>query len=67
VFGIFKECIQSILAKDLVAICKDKASFWRLSLNAHIPAMLKGVMALLWVMRCPKGLIGQNSLNPERE
>jgi len=66
VFRTFKEGIQTILAKDSMAPGMDRYSFWSLSLNAQIPAMRKGVMALLWAMRCPQGLIGQNKLNPER-
>ena len=31
---------------------------WSLSSQLLILAMRKGVMAMLWIMRCPKGLMG---------
>ncbi len=44
----------------------NTSTFWSLSLHACLPVMRKVVRALLWVMRCPKGLIGQSKINPER-
>jgi len=34
----------------------NTSTFWSLSLHACLLVMRKVVMALLWVMRCPKGL-----------
>ena len=42
----------------------EMGTFWNLSSQVHILAMCERVM--LWLMRCPQGLIGQNELNPER-
>jgi len=31
-------------------------TFWRLSCHVRVPVMRREVMAILWLMRCPKGL-----------
>jgi len=32
------------------------STFWSLRSQAYILAMNQGMMAMLWIMRCPKGL-----------
>ena len=36
----------------------SEGAFWILSRETRIPALHQGVMAMLWVMRCPRGPVG---------
>ena len=54
-----------VITNESIKQVMDIDTFWNLSLPANIPVMRKGVMALLWIMRCPRGL-DRTIINPER-
>jgi hypothetical protein len=45
---------------------RNESTFWILPDKSRVPAMAREVMAVPWVMRCPKGLTGHDKINPER-
>ena len=51
-----KEAMKTTFSETTATLDIPRDSLWRLSWHAQVPAMREGVMALLWVMRCPKGL-----------
>ena len=58
--------MQNKQFSDLSSESMNTDTFWSLCTQAHILASRQRVVAMLWIMCGPKGLIGHNNLNPER-